>query len=307
MRRSWVLSFIVIAFIPLRAHAEVPSTNPSDIALDVRHARPPMRELGLGEALGTGILSAGVLAATFMPYPVHETPPWQGGILFDDAIRNALQLRSPQERELASTISDVIVGGLVLTPVFIDALLMSWLVRGDPELMGRMMLMNLQAHAFAQGLTTLFKHVVGRERPMARACREDPERRQSDPTCDSSSDPDIDPASFFSGHASLAFTSAALMCLNHTQLGLFGPEGDAAMCATGVALASTVGLLRILADRHYATDVIIGALVGVIAGGLVPWLLHFNVGEAVGINDMSATVAPMVNQGNIGIQISGFW
>lgn len=301
-RRSLVLSFMVIAFVPLRAHAEVPSASET-----MPPERSPLRELGMGEALGTGLLSVGILAATLMPYPVHETPQWRGGILFDDSIRGALQLRSPSERELASTISDVVVGGLVLAPMLVDALLMSWIVRGDPELMGRMMLMNLQAHAFAQGLTTLFKHVVGRERPMARGCREDPERRQSDPSCDSRSDPDIEPASFFSGHTSLAFTSAALMCLNHTQLNLFGREGGAAMCATGVALASTVGLLRILADRHYASDVIIGALVGVVAGGLVPWLLHFNVGEAVGMEDVSATVSPMVNGGQIGIQISGFW
>ncbi|MEZ4340559.1 MAG: phosphatase PAP2 family protein, partial [Sandaracinaceae bacterium] len=173
---------------------------------------------------------------------------------------------------------------------------------GDFELAMRLMVIDLQAHAIAQGLTTIIKHAVRRERPMARACREDPQRRASDPSCEGVAEPGIAPESFFSGHTSLAFTSAALICLHHTELGLLGEGGDAAMCATGLAMASTVGLLRILADRHYASDVIMGAAVGLVSGWLVPWLLHYDIG---GPGRTEASLAPMIDANQLGAQIYG--
>lgn len=292
LRRSLVLC-LVLSFVPLRARA------------DDGERRAPMREIDLAEAIVSGVVSAGVVAAAFVPYPVDLSPQWRGGILFDDAARDAWGLGSASDRTLASAVSDGLVGGLVLAPMLLDAMLTAWLVRGDPELMGRMLLVTLQAHAVAQGLTAIFKHAVARERPYVRGCREDPQRPSDDPSCEGSADPDIEPLSFFSGHASLAFTSAAVICLHHTELGLLGPEGDAAACATGLALASTVGVLRILADRHYATDVLVGAGVGMLSGWLVPWLLHFDVADAVGLEDASATIAPMVDGDRIGVQVFG--
>ncbi len=295
MRRSLVLCLVlvVVPTAPLRADDGEPPS--------------PLRELSVAEAAFEGVLSAGILAAVLLPLPVHEDPQWRGGVLFDDAARGALQLRSPTERELAAAFSDAVASGLVLFPVLVDALVLAWLVRGDPVLMGRMLLNNLSAHALAQGLTTLFKHVVGRERPMVRGCHEDAQRQQDDPACESRPDPDVAPVSFFSGHTSLAFTSAALVCLHHTELGLLGPEGGAAAatCATGMALASTVGLLRVLADRHYLTDVLVGAGVGILSGWLVPWLLHYDVADPVTRDGGSATVAPMVDGETFGVQLFG--
>lgn len=316
MRRSLVLCLVIITSAPPPVHADedTPSRSAARALSEPRPEAPrhperaPMRDISVAEAAASGILSAGILTAAFMPYPVHEKPRWQGGILFDDGVRDAIQLRSPSQRALASTVSDALVSALILAPVFVDALLMAGLVRGDPELMARMLLIDLQAHAFAQGLTAIFKHAVGRERPASRGCREDPQRASSDPLCDESTHTSIsDPASFFSGHSSLAFTSAALICLHHTEQGLFGPVGDAAACATGMALATTVGLLRIAADRHYASDVLIGAGVGVLSGWLVPWLFHYDVAEAIGMEDTAATLAPMVDGDKIGVQIFGYF
>jgi hypothetical protein len=41
------------------------------------------------------------------------------------------------------------------------------------------------------------------------------------------------------------------------------------------ALASATGVLRIVADRHYASDVIVGAVMGLSVGYGLPWLLHY--------------------------------
>jgi membrane-associated phospholipid phosphatase len=70
-------------------------------------------------------------------------------------------------------------------------------------------------------------------------------------------------ASFMSGHTALAFAAALMSCVHHTELELYGSRAaDVAACATPLALASVVGLLRVMADQHYASDVVAGAVLG---------------------------------------------
>ncbi len=339
MHRGLVLSLVVFSALPLRARADDPvsaqerqrrgrasaerepaapasdgqaapspeeaarSSSTSGGSAEPSGPRLPMRDITVAEAAFSAVLSASILTAAIVPTPA-AMPQWRGGILFDDEARRGLRLGSPADRRLAASISDGLLIGAAALPL-LDAVILGWLVRGDPELMGRMLLIDLQALAFAQGLQALFKHATGRERPMARACREDAAARAGDPSCASEPDGNIAPESFFSGHTSAAFTSAALVCLHHTELGLVGPEGDAARCATGLAIASTVGLLRVLADRHYVTDVLVGASVGILSGWLVPWLLHYDVADAVGVEGASATLAPMIDGQTIGAQVFG--
>lgn len=47
----------------------------------------------------------------------------------------------------------------------------------------------------------------------------------------------------------------------------------------GYALAATSGYLRIAADRHYLTDVVVGAVVGSGIGLAVPLLVHPRIGD----------------------------
>jgi membrane-associated phospholipid phosphatase len=311
MRRLFTVSLVLstlhtppIAFAdPPRQAAPLPSLGAVGIELEPP-PRWPMREITLAEATVSGLVSAGILTAALLPPALlgssGTAARWQGGLLFDDGVRRGLMLDAVGARETAADYSDAFLIGLFAAPV-LDAVLSAWIANGDLELAGRLMLIDLQAHALAQGLTALFKHTVLRERPMTRGCREDPQRAMDDPRC--GGDHHAEPASFFSGHTSAAFTSAALICLHHTELGLLGREGAAAMCATGMALASTVGVLRILADRHYATDVIVGAGVGVLSGWLVPWLLHYDVADPV--SGTSMTVAPMVDGDRLGAQVFG--
>ena len=64
--------------------------------------------------------------------------------------------------------------------------------------------------------------------------------------------------SFFSGHTSSAFAGASASCYL-----------DKNYCISGYTLAAAVGYLRIAADRHWASDVIVGAVVGS-TGQLLP-------------------------------------
>jgi hypothetical protein len=65
------------------------------------------------------------------------------------------------------------------------------------------------------------------------------------------------------------------MCVEHLSLRMYGPGADEIACVDALALATSISLMRVVADHHYATDIIAGAAIGGISGGLLPWLVHF--------------------------------
>jgi membrane-associated phospholipid phosphatase len=73
--------------------------------------------------------------------------------------------------------------------------------------------------------------------------------------------------SFWSGHASLAFSVAVAQATEDTMR---GDPGAPWAWAVGLALASGVAYLRVAGDAHWATDVLAGAAVGSAFGLAVP-------------------------------------
>jgi membrane-associated phospholipid phosphatase len=71
--------------------------------------------------------------------------------------------------------------------------------------------------------------------------------------------------SFPSGHASAAFAVAAAYWL--TRRDLTGSPGAAGWAAVGAA--GTVALLRVVGGKHFPTDVLAGALLGIAGGAAV--------------------------------------
>ena len=67
-----------------------------------------------------------------------------------------------------------------------------------------------------------------------------------------------------------------------------------------VSLATVTGLLRIASDKHYATDVVVGALVGSAIGYAVP-TIHF----ALSSTDTTTTVVPEVSPNYVGLAFTG--
>jgi hypothetical protein len=65
-----------------------------------------------------------------------------------------------------------------------------------------------------------------------------------------------------------------LICIHHVENELLGPPWDALSCAGGYAVAATTATFRVVADVHYASDVLLGAAVGTLVGYSVP-LLHY--------------------------------
>jgi len=122
---------------------------------------------------------------------------------------------------------------------------------------------------FSNTLTTrVAKVAAGRERPFVEPCGLDPDYVSS---CDAGSDGN---ASFFSGHASESATLAGLLCARHLHRRERG-RADLAICGAAVAASAATGVLRITADQHWATDVLVGWISGGIFGYVLPSLVDY--------------------------------
>jgi membrane-associated phospholipid phosphatase len=211
-------------------------------------------------------LGAGALVPILIWALPNPPPGWDRPLLFDDPLRDAIGVESRGGQRAAQLSADVIQYLLALHPYLIDAGLVAGLIDGDWNLAYQMALINTEAFVLQGLLVTATKRIIGRVRPGLDPCP------AGDYSCRSRSQR----RSFISGHASAAFTGAALICLYHRQMPLYrSSAADGIACATGLALAVTDGLLRVVSDDHHATDVIASGAIGLVAGYVVPYLLHF--------------------------------
>jgi PAP2 superfamily protein len=165
----------------------------------------------------------------------------------DRAIRARL-LWPTSARPTAAHVSDVMAGSMVALPY-----LLLWPRTRHAEAI-QTMAWVFAADAVGTGIP---KRVVARERPYV---------HYNDTFAQPDSHAD---ASFPSNHTSRSFASvfaAARLC-EITDC----PHADR-IWWFGVPLASATGLLRIGADKHYATDVLSGAAAGALIGWYVPAL-----------------------------------
>ena len=203
---------------------------------------------------------------------------------FDASVRNALRW---SDTKTADTLSTVFSFGLApAAGVAIGAAIADHDHRLN-ELPADLLVVAESA-AIAVDINQVTKFAVARERPDVHA--RTPEERAKQHTPD-------DNLSFFSGHATLAF---ALSTAAGTVASMRRYRLAPAMWMTGMALATVGSYLRIAADRHYASDVLTGAVVGAGVGFSVPYFAHRPLPGKV-------HVAPFpVPQGS-GLALSGEW
>jgi membrane-associated phospholipid phosphatase len=254
---------------------------------------PAWPQFHVSEYVVTGVAGIASLGAYFYLSPPTK-PRWTGGILLDNTLRDELRLRSPALRDAARAASNVTAVTTVVVTVGIDSLVVP-LLRHQPDVALQLTLMDTEAFAISTLITTTMFKTIGRGRPSYADCQRDP---SFDPLCNSG-----DTSSFPSGHTNAAFTAAGLSCAHHLHLALYGNTwADTLACAGEIALAGATGGLRVLGDRHYATDVWAGAIIGFAVGYGMPTLLHYSAAGRG--SEASVTVQPL-GTGLAGPVISG--
>jgi membrane-associated phospholipid phosphatase len=176
--------------------------------------------------------------------------------LADNAIRGAMRRSGPETHEAGVAVSQT---SPRLAIGFGVAALGVGLATHSPAL-ARTGRDGLIAMGVAGVLTVAAKAVIGRERPNG-----------ADNTDSDSFEPftfETEDNSFPSGHTSQAFALAAVVA-GHTHNRL--------VRITAYAGASAVGIARIAADRHFASDVVAGAILDTLVGHRV--VRHFAPAE----------------------------
>lgn len=269
------------------------------------HWHDHWRTVGVPEYASVALLGASLLAINLFVSTAEE-PSWNEPVLFDSAVRDALRINSADGRDTAATISDVLFVLEVLHPTFIDPFLVAWWKRESPFVAWQMFVIDAQAYGLTLVLNDLTKRVTSRARPWVSTadCALEP----GGPECGSGGRYQ----SFYSGHAAVTATGAGLICAHHTQLSLYQNNLlDTGTCVLAVAGTAVTGALRIASDNHWATDVIVGHLMGYLSGYLLPTLLYYKEFRVTPHEhepkEPSFAFAPLARDGALGLALFGMF
>ena len=203
---------------------------------------------------------AAAAAATWLGFELlqPELAPgscrWCQPNALDSSARDALRWRSG---DAAHQLSSLTAYGLVPLTTLGLSVLGTSTVDGQLQRSLVDVLVVTEAVALAAVVGQGVKLIAARRRPFVAAGT-------------ASTDPDRN-LSFYSGHTAFAFAVGAAATVVAVERGYRTAPWVA---LAGAVLATSVGYLRIAADRHYLTDVLAGAAVGAGVGAGVPLLLH---------------------------------
>lgn len=213
----------------------------------------PTRDVAL--TVGGGVLF--ILSETLLKDAVSpDDCRWCADNGLDRGVRDALRWDQPARAASASNWV-----GYVATPlVTIGGIAALGAARGPDHAWWTDGVIVAESAILASDVTNVVKGLVGRERPFvhALAAADKPDTQEAN-------------LSFFSGHSSLTMSLAVSA---GTIASLRGYKLAPLVWGGGVGLSLTTGYLRIAADRHWATDVVTGWLVGAAFGVAIPYYLH---------------------------------
>jgi membrane-associated phospholipid phosphatase len=201
---------------------------------------------------------------------------------FDASIRSALRWSNPSAANTASNVFSYALAPL--SGIGIGAAI-AW--RDDRMAEFPLdLLVVAEAAVIALDVNQVAKLAFARERPDIHA------RTPADRAAHHSVEDNL---SFYSGHTTLSFALAASA---GTVASMRRHRLAPVMWVAGMVLATTSGYLRIAADRHYASDVIAGAVMGSAIGFGVPYF-----GHRPATKDFRLSTMP----GAAGLSLSGLW
>ena len=184
---------------------------------------------------------------------------WCSADSVDTSVRGALIWRDTASADWISNLT-----GFILVPL--ASIGLNTLATAHEGVLGNAPLDALlitEAGVVAADVDQLAKMLFGRERPFVHVLPPDQKPLTARP-----SDNNL---SFFSGHATEAF---ALATASGTIGTMRGYRWAPLAWGVGGAFAATTAYLRIAADKHWLTDVVVGAIVGVGIGFAVPYFFH---------------------------------
>ena len=283
--------------------AEARATDPAKVDWSGDWPKVRLWEVGAAGALTIG----DTLFESYVPLP--SRPAWRGGILFDNWARQTFRGHTAELQSTASTLSDFFYKAGAFVPFLMDDYFGAMGLHENAGVGLQLMVIDLESLGFA-GLVSLgAEHAIGRPRPYTQSCGRDGHVRDDvgdiEQTCGSSNDN----RSFFSGHSTATATVAGLVCVHHQHLPLFGGGlADLAPCLAMIGVSVATGLLRLVYDEHWGSDVIVGWIDGAFAGYVLPSLLHFGFGSGhpvaelrAGSLDLIPTLRPYPGGGGVGV------
>ncbi len=159
------------------------------------------------------------------------------------------------DSKVAADVSDALLLTMIAAPLVIDGIDVAIAGESFVDSYGPDALVYLQTQMVTLAVTQLVK--LGLRRPRPYTYRED-----FDPTLARVEDY----VSFFSGHTSISFAAAVSFSMTFARR---NPRHRGWAWGGSLGLATTVGILRIAAGKHFVTDVLAGAAVGTLLGWLI--------------------------------------
>jgi membrane-associated phospholipid phosphatase len=287
------LLFVLAPVWSVAAESRPGTTPPSERGLVTERLNPKLRydlPVDVGVTLGAGALalSLELLSSKIAPSNCRWCDRDSSGHDtlngFDSSIRNALRWSNTS---LAGHASDITGFGLAPLAGVGLGLLLVWHDNRLNEFPIDALIVA-ESTLIAMNINQVTKLAIARERPFVHV--RTPEERAANRTSE-------DNASFYSGHTSFAFSLAAAA---GTVASMRRYRLAPVVWATGMAVAAATGYFRIAADRHYATDVIGGAVFGSAIGFAIPYFAHRPTSADVQLTSMPVN-------GGTGVMLVGTW
>jgi membrane-associated phospholipid phosphatase len=202
----------------------------------------------------------------------------------DRKFRSAFLWDNPRK---AHTVSNVTGFGVSVGTAFgLSAVAAA--VDGRSEKIGADALIIAESTILAMNLNQMAKLTFQRQRPFANAMDSELALSVASPENN---------MSFFSGHATFAFSLAV-------SAGTVASMRDYRLApviwGVGLTTATATSYLRMAADKHYFSDVIVGAAVGSLTGFAVPYFLHRKGKSLIG-ESISVTGGPVSGGGVVSL------
>lgn len=234
-----------------------------EIAQSPRLRWDPRIDIPVSGALVVGwVLSEFVIKKPLAPKACR----WCDTNTFDTSIRGLFNpTRTPSAFGLAGPDLASYVTGMIALPIAMLGLDALWAWQGGGSSMDWLVdtLIMIESTFSALAVSQTTKYLVGRARPYTVDAPAELLATARDPT-----DHDV---SFFSGHTTFAFSLAVSAGVTAS---LRKYKYAWVTWAAGLSLASATMVLRLAADKHWATDVLVAMVVGTAAGIAIPVLFH---------------------------------